>query len=195
MKFHYCGKYDLNPDNLPQREHPEGSVQFKEPEDTQKLSAAANGIAFAAAIVLLLPVCQIYGFDNIFGGLDAMIACILAIIAMIPHELLHALCFKKDVYMYENLRQGLMFVVGTEDMSRGRFIFMSLLPCIVLGIVPYIAGFAAGSMALLLFGAVNAASAGGDFINVYNCLTQVPKGALVYMSGIRSYWYVPEHKA
>ena len=32
----------------------------------------------------------------------------------------------------------------------------------------------------------------GDYYNVFNCLTQVPKGGLVYMSGMHSYWYLPE---
>lgn len=48
-----------------------------------------------------------------------------------PHELLHALCFKKDVYLYTNLKQGMLFVIGTETMSKGRFIFMSMLPNII----------------------------------------------------------------
>lgn len=45
-------------------------------------------------------------------------------LTLIPHEILHAICYKKDVYMYNDFAHGLMFVVGTEDMSKSRFIFM-----------------------------------------------------------------------
>ena len=31
-----------------------------------------------------------------------------------------------------------LFAVGPEDMSKGRFIFMSLLPNVVFGIIPYL---------------------------------------------------------
>lgn len=37
-----------------------------------------------------------------------------------------------------NLSQGLVFVVGTEDMSKFRFIWMCLCPNIFLGLIPYI---------------------------------------------------------
>ena len=34
----------------------------------------------------------------------------------------------------------MLFVVGTETMSKGRFIFMSMLPNLIFGIVPYVIG-------------------------------------------------------
>lgn len=59
-----------------------------------------------------------------------MIGGICGGLSLLPHELLHAICYKKDVYMYNDLAHMLMFVVGTEDMSKGRFIFMCL--CLIL---------------------------------------------------------------
>lgn len=46
-----------------------------------------------------------------------MIGGICGGLSMLPHELLHAMCYKKDVYMYNDLAHGLMFVVGTEDIA------------------------------------------------------------------------------
>ena len=47
---------------------------------------------------------------------------------------------------------------------------------------------------LAVFGAVSASSGAGDFYNVYNALTQMPRGALTYLYGFNSYWYMPESK-
>lgn len=42
MKFHYKGKYDLNPESLPHGEHMPGAVKFNEVSDTKKLAVIAN---------------------------------------------------------------------------------------------------------------------------------------------------------
>ena len=111
---------------------------------------------------------------------------------LLPHELLHAACFRKDVYLYTNLRQGMLFVVGPEDMSKARFLLMSLLPNIVFGLIPYAIGMALPNMALSAFGAICTGMGAADYNNVFNTLTQVPNGAKIYASGFNSYWYLPK---
>ena len=96
--------------------------------------------------------------------------CLAALLALFPHELLHAVCFKQDVYLYTNWKQGLLFVVGPEPMSKRRFILMCLLPNLLLGFLPYI----------------------GDYYNIINALTQMPKGAKTYLYQMHSFWYLPE---
>ncbi|MEE0638407.1 MAG: DUF3267 domain-containing protein, partial [Acutalibacteraceae bacterium] len=142
MKLHYMGKYNLDPNSLPQAEHKPGAVEFKEADSMKKLSVIANTVACiilvilgAAAFFRIVPVAEpksatITWFAALLGS----------IVIIFPHELLHALCFKKDVYLYTNLKQGMLFVIGTETMSKGRFIFMSMLPNIIFGIVPYVIG-------------------------------------------------------
>ncbi len=108
------------------------------------------------------------------------------------HEVLHALCFKEEVEFYTYLRKGLMFVVGTESMSKARFIFMSMFPNIVFGFIPYILFFIFPSQFWLgIWGALCISAGVGDYINVFNAITQMPKGSLCYMNGNRSYWYIP----
>nr|WP_295677970.1 DUF3267 domain-containing protein [uncultured Lachnoclostridium sp.] len=110
-----------------------------------------------------------------------------------PHELLHALCFKEDVYLYTNLKHGMLFVVGPETMSKGRFIFMSLLPNLVFGFIPYIIALIIPSQSTLgVFGALSIAMGAGDYINIFNTITQVPKGARTYLYQFNSFWYMPE---
>ena len=126
---------------------------------------------------------------NLFIGVGFWLGCI----CLVPHEFLHAIFFKKDVYMYTNLSQGMLFVVGQENMSKIRFCLMSLFPNIVFGFIPFIIYMINPSFKILgELGAFSIACGVGDYLNVFNALTQMPKGAKTYLSGMHSYWYMPE---
>ena len=193
MKLHYKGKFDGKEETLPQREHPAGAVQFREP-DAKKFTLIANIGALLLAAVLLVPfLLRGLPYFSAKTPVQMWIACLLFFAALLPHELLHALCFRGDVELYTWLKRGALFVVGTEDMSKGRFIFMSLLPNLVLGVVPFVVFlFLPQASALGFFGLIAISAGFGDYINVFFALTQVPKGAQTYMSGFHSFWYKPE---
>lgn len=88
-----------------------------------------------------------------------------------------------------------LFVIGSELMSKGRFIFMSLLPNLVFGFIPFVVALCVPSLALLgVLGAINIVSGSGDYYNVFNALTQMPKGARTYLYQFHSYWYMPEER-
>ena len=53
---------------------------------------------------------------------------LIAVLSAFPHEFIHAICFKELVYLYTYREKGILFVIGTETMSKSRFIFMSMLP-------------------------------------------------------------------
>lgn len=190
MKLHYMGTYNKKPEELPANPHKPNCVKFKEPEDSTKLGIIANCTAVVILIILAIPVFILSGINALeaFG-----ISSILFMLCLFPHEMIHAIGFKKDVYLYTNLKEGMLFVVGPEDMSKFRFIFMSLLPVLILGFVPYIIYFFHPELVLLgALGAMNISSGGGDYINVFNALTQMPKGARTYLHHFNSYWYIPE---
>lgn len=193
MRFHYAGKYDGNPESLPTGEHRPGAVKFKEAETSGKLAVISTVISLVVLVLagaLMLWRCLPYVGESPNGYL---IGLVLSIVCMVPHEMLHALCFKGDVYMYSNLRQGMLFVIGPEDMSKGRFIFMSLLPALVLGVLPMaIALVDPRQIWAAVFGVFSFSMASGDFYNVFNALTQMPKGSRTYLHGFNSYWYLPE---
>ena len=87
----------------------------------------------------------------------------------------------------------MLFVSGPEDMSKFRFIFMSLLPNIVLGFIPYLIYVFNPSWTVLgAFATINVASGSGDYLNVFNAITQMPKGSRTYLHHFNSYWYFPE---
>lgn len=193
MKLHYMGKYNLDPNTLPKREI-EGAIQFKELENTKQL--AMIGTIIDLMIVVILSVIAIDRLDyfNYFEMSSQTLAgLLLSLVALFPHELLHAICFKEDVYLYTNLKQGMLFVTGTELMSKRRFIMLSLNPNIILGFIPYIIGMIFPQyIGLLVFGIFNIGAGAGDYYNVYNCLMQVPEGAKCFSSGIHTYWYKEE---
>ncbi len=196
MILHNAGKYNGDESTLPQREHQSNAVPFKEFGSMKKISVIANIGCILTMLILAIPfilLAKEYIRDNaiwlalggICGGLSLPI-----------HELLHAICYKKDVYYYNNLSQGLVFVVGTEDMSKIRFIFMCLCPNIFLGLVPYMIFLIYPNIVFLgLFGLICIGMGFGDYINVYNAIKQMPKGAKTYLSGMHSYWYVEKNKA
>lgn len=192
MKFHYMGKFNLDPDSLPQAEHKPGATEFKEADSMKKLALIANAISLVILILLAVPAgIRLRGAFSAEQMIPIWAALLCSLLTLFPHELLHALCFRDDVYMYTNLKQGMMFVIGTETMSKGRFIFMSLLPNIIFGIIPYVIGMIFPKLIFLtFFGALCTSMGAGDYYNVFNALRQVPKGGRVYMSGMRSYWYV-----
>ena len=189
MKLHYMGRFSGDPATLPHGEHKPGAVPFKEAQDPQKLALQANGIALALLVALLAAAALRGGARYSF--VQFILGWLLAMATYFPHELLHAVCFKQDVYLYTNWQQGMLFVVGPEDMSRARFVLMSLLPNLVFGLAPYLAGMALPLYFLRVWGAVALSMGAGDYYNVFNALTQMPRGARTYLYQFNSWWYRP----
>ena len=192
MRLTFKKEFDGDMEKLPTRDT-RGATIFKGPENIKKLSVIANSIAAALFVAAAIPVFIVYGtrlFTDSSTIYQLLAGSIAGLLVLFPHELLHAICFKEDVEMYTYLKRGLMFVVGTEDMSKSRFIFMSMLPNIVFGFLPFVLFFFFPDILFLgFFGAMNISAGAGDYINVFNALTQVPGGAKVFMSGHRSYWH------
>lgn len=190
MKLHYKGKYNLDPNTLPYSPHKPNAVPFKEPKDSKTLGLIANGLSFVILIPLGFLLYLRYGID--LFGVNTLWGFILLVICMFPHELLHALCFREDVYLYTNLKQGMLFVVGPENMSKSRFIFMSLLPNLVFGFIPYIISLIFPFFpALGVLGGFAISMGAGDYFNIFNALTQMPKKARTYLYKFNSFWYLP----
>lgn len=188
MIFHYAGKYSGNPDDLPHLEHEPGAVAFKEAPDSKSLGRLANTISIILLIVFYAIIC-LRAHALVFN----IVGVIIYMLSLVPHELIHAMCFKGDVYMFQNLKDGMLFVASPERMSKAKFIFMCMLPSIILALIPFIIYMirpeftALGMMAVFGIG-----SGAGDYYNVYNALTQVPRGGWVYGHKFNTYWYMPK---
>ena len=182
MILHNARKYNGDENTLPHRENPSNAVPFNELDSMENVSSIANNGALLTIIVLTIPfiiLAKGYLNENIIWILLALICSGL----VLPiHEFLHAICFKKDVYYYNNLKQMLMFVVGTEDMSKTRFILMTLCPNIILGFIPYIIFIIYSHIVFAgVLGIICIGNGFGDYMNVY---------AVTYLNGMHSYWYM-----
>lgn len=190
MKLHFMGNYHGNSASLPAQRIVDGATPFREPSEKRMVLVVniVSSIIFFVTIILLVVIGNGPDSINIFGFL-------LALLSIVPHELLHAICFREDVYVYFYPSKMMMFALGPEDMSKTRFILMSLLPNMVFGFLPFILFLIKPSLSLLgSMGAMGISMGAGDYINVYNALTQVPKGGLLYFYRMNTHWYMPKRR-
>jgi len=189
MVFHVGGKYKTEADLKAKRDHHDGAVAFREP--SQAVFAAMANIGCLFLLAVMIGILLLIGKPDIRElGIQIGIAAGISVLLLVPHEFLHAVCFREDVYLYYDISKMLVFVHGTESMSKQRFIFMSLLPNIIFGVIPYALFFLNHNWLFAgLVGAFCTSMGFGDYINVFNAMTQMPKGAKTYLCGFHSYWY------
>ena len=186
MKLIYKGKYNGDPATLPHGEHMTNAVKFKEFGDSKTFGIIMNVIAVVVTIVcvtLMFVRTEVKSFDMI--GIGAGIA----LLTLLPHELLHAIFFKKEVYFYHDLKSGLLFVTGPETISKLRYIIMGIFPNAIFGFIPYIIFLM--NPRYIILGAVAIGMGVGDYYNIYNVIIQMPKSARLYMYEFNNYWYMP----
>lgn len=193
MKLIYKGKYNGDENSLPHGEHVPGAVQFQEADNMTEFAKKINMIALVLTIVCFAVVgVRLASADVEFSLWRLVVGYLLSMLTLFPHELTHGLCFKEEVELYTNLKQGMLFVTGAEHFSKSRFIIMSLMPNIIFGFVPFVLFLVNPQWQLMgMLGAYTIGMGAGDYYNVYNALTQVPKNGRIYNVGFHSYWYVP----
>ena len=200
MKLIYRGRY-TGESQLPRADLPPGAVPFREPADTAALNLAAmkwSLLALAAAAALGVVTIPLRGGLVLGAGFWFMAGFAASFLTLLPHELLHGLCFGRgaEVHLFVSPKDLMAFVVCTRPVSRGRFIFMSLLPNLVFGWLPFLLWCltpcgGGWSDVLLWFSFCCISFGGGDYLNVWNALRQMPRGSVQQLSGFHSYWYLP----
>ena len=200
MKLIYRGRY-TGESQLPRADLPPGAVPFREPADTAALNLAAmkwSLLALAAAAALGVVTIPLRGGLVLGAGFWFMAGFAASFLTLLPHELLHGLCFGRgaEVHLFVSPKDLMAFVVCTRPVSRGRFILMSLLPNLIFGWLPFLLWCltpysGAGSDILLWFSSCCISFGGGDYLNVWNALRQMPRGSIQQISGFHSYWYMP----
>jgi len=188
MKLIFKGKFDGNPESLPCGQHHPGAVKFKEFDNPKSLALFGNLLAFVLISIFMI-IFIVYTGSSVT---HLTWACLLALLVSFPHEILHAICFRESVYLYTNWKQGMLFVVGPEVMSKRRFIFMSLLSNLIFGFIPYLIALLNPTLSFwAVFGALTIGMGAGDYCNIFNAITQIPNGAKTYLYQFNSYWYIP----
>lgn len=190
MRLIFKGKYNGDEETIPHNEHMPDAHKFDEISDVKKFGSIMNMLALCSTVLLFIIFAAISGIKNF-----TLNGAILAILSLFPHELLHACCFKKEVYFYSSLKNGMLFVTGPETMSKKRFILMCALPNIIFGFAPFIAYLINNDLTLI--GSMSVFTIGmgmGDYYNIFSIIKQMPKGARTYMYKTASYWYIPKVK-
>ena len=138
------------------------------------------------AVVLLIPL-LIAGIGLFFlhnhsvsGGLGRMnpiLFLVLLFALIVVHELIHGLSWSLFAeHRWKDIEFGFMkqyltpYCTCGVPLGKGAYIFGALMPLILLGILPMIAGILAGSFSLLLLGIIMADSAAGDIMIVWKIL-------------------------
>lgn len=203
MRLKYKGRCkDMT--KLPIGNLPKNAVKFVEPESKEALEKAI--VVFLIPPLIIIGLALLIGF-LLHGRLNITIdfdylwilpVCFgLILVAMIVHEILHAICFGKGSEVDLYLTPSILFVHSLAPVSKRRFIFICMFPNVVLGLFPLMVWvFVPMSVALgtilFVFGAIMLLSGCGDYLNSFNGYRQMPKGSMQQLSGMNSYWFLPD---
>ena len=108
-----------------------------------------------------------------------MAACVLFIVLIVVHELIHGITW--GLFVKGGIKQNIEFGFIVQSltpycackapMGKVPYILGSIMPCIVLGILPAIAGFILSDMTIFGLGAMLILCAGGDLLITQMILT------------------------
>lgn len=115
------------------------------------------------------------------------LACLVVLIVV--HELIHGICWSIFAPRhFKDIEFGILkpsmtpYCTCPASLKKGQHIFGTVMPLIVLGIIPMIVGIAIGNGSVLLLGVIMAASAAGDILIIRNILTHRSNAReIVYM--------------
>ena len=117
------------------------------------------------------------------------------ILLLILHELLHLIFipnFTKSEKTYVGLTLFGGFVLTEEEISKSRYIFITIAPFIIISIIfPLVLslfGLLTTTLKFLIL--LNAVGSSVDILNLFLLLKQVPKKATLKSNGPRTYWKV-----
>jgi len=201
MKLIYKGRFK-GKDQLPKGVLPPNAVKFREPNSLVMVNVI--GILFLIPVLLLVILAVVLS-ELFHGAVDfnfsltyIFITGALVLLSFFPHELLHAVCFGKGAEVELYVSPLAFFVTSTVPITKMRFIFLSLLPNLIFGVIPLLLWialpyFESFSDVLFLFAVFSLCLGAGDYINVFNATLQMPKGSMQQLSGINSYWFMPEN--
>ena len=184
---------------LPENTLPKGAVRFKEPKTLWGLVFASLPFSCLACGINCLIVLGINEIE--INDIDKMIfnpyGFLIFLFTMMIHEMIHALAYplnsEVQIFMLPNMRG--MCVWSKAAISKVRYIYMSLMPYFVLSVLPAICMYFVqlnGLRKQLFIGylSYSGLSCGGDFLNVFNALIQMPRKSKEVLNKMNSYWFI-----
>lgn len=149
---------------------------------TTSLKANVLGILYGAILVAVIFVIGIVCGGRLNGTespLKGMATCVLFIILIVVHELIHGITwglfakggFKQNIEFGFIVQSLTPYCACKAPMGKVGYILGSMMPCIILGILPAIAGFILSDMTIFGLGAMLILCAGGDLLVTQMILT------------------------
>ena len=196
----FKGKYKDEKQLIENSKLQKNSVMFK--EESNVTQAFISGLKFAIPIsaiiiILFLIIVKLNNLKLQYSVLHFGISSVLIMPLMYIHEFIHALTYpiKSIKYIYSKPEEMALFVYCNAVVSKIRFVFICLMPTILLTIIPSIFAMVfinsiniQFSIDIIYIAIAMCIGALGDFTNVYNTLKQVPKHSRVFNYGYHSYW-------
>jgi len=152
--------------------------------DAMANAAAILVIPFVAVACVIAT--NLYGMDlwKNSGNLGTIAACFAALVAIIPHELLHAfgwmVCGKSRKELHFGYRFPICaFTQFDGTMSKGAFAFGCILPFVITALIPLFVGAVVGSFNILIFGVLESVGCGSDILSFVRALVLVRKNELI----------------
>jgi len=147
------------------------------------------GIALPLTVLLAVVYLGVWGLASLLGGIAAFArpaSLILSFLLGVPlHELVHGLSWAlfgrrplRDVKFGFQLRSLTPYAHLRVPLPARAYRLGALMPALLLGFVPYLAGLALGNGWLLSFGLLYVFAAGGDLLVLW-LLRDIPGGAWV----------------
>lgn len=154
------------------------------PTTSKEMMIKALPFIIPALVILFLSVYFKSG-EFFLLRLYIIIGVLLGFLALITHELLHAIVYPKNANVYIGIAKPITFVaLASYPLKKEKFILMCLLPYI-LGIIPlilfWIMPITDMKIHSILFGlsAMGLGSPYPDLFNVYQVLKQTPKNCKI----------------
>jgi len=154
------------------------------------------GKANVFAIVLLIPLFVIgYGllflvnYKIAFGRFNPFLFLAVFIVLIVVHELIHGICWSITTPQhFKNIEFGIMkssltpYCACLAPLKKGHYIFGTVMPLILLGILPMACGIAFGKSGILFMGIIMADAAAGDILIILKLLQHKSSAKeIVYM--------------
>lgn len=169
------------------------------PEDMDELMVKSIPFSIMGIVIITVSIFgKVFVTDQFpFSPVWAVVGFVAGFLALIIHELLHAIVFPREATVYVGIYPKSFAAVAltAHPLKRWRFVLMSLLP-MVLGIVPIVlflvlpAEMKAVNGLMLGMSMMGLTSPAVDMYNVYKVLKGTPKGCMLQFNEDSLYFWV-----
>lgn len=172
------------------------------PEDAQKLFPERGGWAM---YLLILPIFLLaymgirirlsYAAGMIFSKGELLAGVLLSVLFLSVHELIHAVCCPRGSVCFLYVTPVGLCIIPANPLGKYRYIFMAVMPTVVLGIVPFLVwlffpdiNVAAGSV-LFGFSIGSLSMSIGDIYNILLSGCKMKRQSVLVTSGKDCYYF------